>query len=431
MEPTRQPPLGLRGWNDRATLALLVVIARHLLATEPPPLTADRLARVVGAHDVPALVALLAESPDSQARHAAGQLLRFVRADQASVYVRVMQGIPVALADPFVRLELFPPTRPQPKRPVRLMLARCSYDCCHRASVRLLRAGRTITIHASNRPVLALFTLATRGRSITGEDTRRWFVATGQPLHEDGATHGVVVIRDVTLADRQRRLQDEFLALAAHELRTPLTSVQGYLDLLAPLLHTDGDGRTRRYATRALHQTRQLVALVRDLTDAARLHGDTLRLTLAPLNVVPLVMEVVETARAVPPAHPIRLTADRVPLCVRGDAGRLEQVLFNLFTNAATHAPSARAIDVRLRQVGSEVALEVRDYGRGIAADQLPHLFARFYQVARADRLAQGGLGLGLFLCQELVAAHGGRIAVASGVEEGTTVTVWLPLLDP
>ena len=116
---------------------------------------------------------------------------------------------------------------------------------------------------------------------------------------------------------------------------------------------------------------------------------------------------------------------------VRGDAGRLEQVFFNLLTNARTHGSSVRAIDVRLRRVDGAVALEVQDYGRGIADDQLPHLFARFYQVARADRLAQGGLGLGLFLCQELVAAHGGRIAVASGVEEGTTVTVWLPLLDP
>jgi len=83
------------------------------------------------------------------------------------------------------------------------------------------------------------------------------------------------------------------------------------------------------------------------------------------------------------------------------------------------HAPSATPIDVRLRRVGGEVALEVQDYGRGIAADQLPHLFTRFYQIARADRPAQGGLGLGLFICQELIAAHGGRITVVSTEGEG------------
>ena len=84
---------------------------------------------------------------------------------------------------------------------------------------------------------------------------------------------------------------------------------------------------------------------------------------------------------------------------VRGDAGRLEQVLFNfnLLTNAVMHAPSARVIDVGLRPVGAETVLAVRDYGCGIAAEQLPHLVMRFYQVPRDDRPAQGGLRLGLF----------------------------------
>jgi len=265
-------------------------------------------------------------------------------------------------------------------------------------------------------------------RSLAGEDTRRWFVATGQPLQEGGATHGVVVIRDVTLADRHRSLQDEFLTLAGHELRTPLTSVQSYLDLLAPLLQATGDERSRRYATGALQQTRRLVALVRDLTDAARLQGGQLTLALAPLDLAPLVAEVVETARALPPPHAMRVTADVAALWVRGDAGRLEQVLFNLLANAATHAPSETPIDVRVRRVGAEVALAVQDYGRGIATDQLPYLFTRFYQVARDDRPSRGGLGLGLFLCQELIAAHGGRITVASAEGQGTTFTVWLPL---
>jgi len=85
------------------------------------------------------------------------------------------------------------------------------------------------------------------------------------------------------------------------------------------------------------------------------------------------------------------------------------------------------------RRVGparAEVALDVQDYGRGIAVDQLPHLFARFYQVARADRPAQDGLGLGLFICEQLVAAHGGRITAASTEGHGTTFTVWLPLRE-
>ncbi len=261
--------------------------------------------------------------------------------------------------------------------------------------------------------------------------SQRWFEANGQPLHDHGAGHAVVVIRDITLSTQHRRMQDEFLSLASHELRTPLTSVQGYLDLLLTRVqHTSDDERTRHYATRAQGQTRRLVALVRDLTDVARLESGKLTLDLTSLELGALAAGVVETARDLPPGHTIRLDASAVPLRVRGDAGRLEQVLFNLLTNAFAHAPSAAPIDVRLRQEGGEIALDVRDYGRGIAADQLPHLFSRFYQVARPDRPSQGGLGLGLFICQELAAAHGGRITVASTEGEGTTFTVWLPLLE-
>ena len=263
------------------------------------------------------------------------------------------------------------------------------------------------------------------------DGSRRWFEANGQPLPEHGKERAVVVIRDITLSSQHRHLQDEFLSLASHELRTPLTSIQGYLDLLLLRTHrTSDDERLVRYATQALGQARRLVALVRDLTDVARLQSGKLTLDLAPLDLIPLVARVVETARDLPPGHTISLVVGATPLWVHGDAGRLEQVLFNLLTNAIAHALSETPIDVRLRREGDEIALDVQDHGPGIAVDQLPHLFSRFYQVARDDRPSQGGLGLGLFICQELVTAHGGRIAVTSMQGEGTTFTVWLPLLD-
>jgi len=105
-EPTRRPPVSGPGWNDRAAVALLVLVAGHLLAAEAGPLTPDRLARVVAGHDIPALVAACEGSPSDQARHGAQQLRRLIRAGQAGVYQRVMPGLPVALADPFFRLDL-------------------------------------------------------------------------------------------------------------------------------------------------------------------------------------------------------------------------------------------------------------------------------------------------------------------------------------
>ncbi len=126
-EPTRRPPVSGPGWNERAAVALLVLVAGHLLAAEPVavagPLTPDRLARFVAAHDLPALVAVCEDSSSDQVCHGAHQLRRLIRAGQAQVYQRVMPGLPVALADPFFRLDLaraaaragldlFPPPRP-------------------------------------------------------------------------------------------------------------------------------------------------------------------------------------------------------------------------------------------------------------------------------------------------------------------------------
>ncbi len=123
----RRPPVSGPGWNERAAVALLVLVAGHLLAAEPAavadPLTPDRLARFVAGHDLPALVAACEGSPNDQARHGAQQLRRLIRAGQAQVYQRVVPGLPVALADPYFRLDLaraaaragldlFPPTGP-------------------------------------------------------------------------------------------------------------------------------------------------------------------------------------------------------------------------------------------------------------------------------------------------------------------------------
>ena len=109
-EPTRRSPTGDPGWNDKAAVALLVLVVGHLLATEPAssttPLTPARLARFVAAHDLAALVATLDDSPSDAVRHGAHQLRRLLRAGQAGVYQRVLPGLPVALGDPYFRLDL-------------------------------------------------------------------------------------------------------------------------------------------------------------------------------------------------------------------------------------------------------------------------------------------------------------------------------------
>jgi signal transduction histidine kinase len=158
------------------------------------------------------------------------------------------------------------------------------------------------------------------------------------------------------------------------------------------------------------------------------LHGDKLHLVVEPLDWGAIVARVCASVEIDAPP-PIRLDLPATPVMVCGDAVRLEQVLFNLLTNALTYAPQSPSIDVRLTHMAEEAVLEVEDHGPGIPAPALPHLFSRFYQVEQRERPSPQGLGLGLFICHQLVAAHDGSITVRSREGEGSVFTVRLPLL--
>ena len=276
---------------------------------------------------------------------------------------------------------------------------------------------------------------AARGESFNMEFTLagsdggfRYFEANGQGVRnsEGEIQWGVLIIRDIT--DRSlRRLQDQFLALASHELRTPLTTLQGYLDLMNKALSSqDADPRLMRYISVARRATRDLGGLINDLMDVTRLQSGKLTLTLRPLDLQELVRETVATVEPLLQGPPIRVETSPTPLPVQGDDLRLRQVVLNLLTNAVTYAPDSDGVDVRLRRVDQQAELQIQDYGAGIPANALPHLFSRYYQVSQPNH--SEGLGLGLYIVNQLVAAHGGTISVQSEEGKGTTFTICLPL---
>ncbi len=274
---------------------------------------------------------------------------------------------------------------------------------------------------------------APAGFEVEDEAEGRTYAAHVEPLRDtDGRVVGTIgVAHDVT--DRALlRLQDEFLALASHELRTPLTPTMGYLELAPRALAAGDTDRALRYVARATEQVGRLNALVGDLLDVGRLRGGKLDLERGDVDLAAVVRRAVEAAEVEAEAQGQRIVLDAsaAPLPVRGDAGRLEQVALNLLTNAVKYAPRSPTVDVRLWRDtrADEAVLEVRDAGPGVPEADLPHLFSRFYQVARLDRPSRGGLGLGLYLVKELVEAHGGAVGIASVVGRGATFTVRLPL---
>jgi signal transduction histidine kinase len=228
-------------------------------------------------------------------------------------------------------------------------------------------------------------------------------------------------------AERANREKDQFLAVLSHELRTPLNAVLGWTQIL------QAAGQDEATITRALASIRRNAEaqqrLVEDLLDVSRIIAGKLPFEREPFSLRLAIGAAVESVR--PAAHGKELTLDcdlgDTPLAM-GDAGRIQQVAWNLLTNAVKFTPSGGHISVRLHDAGASAVIEVIDTGMGLSSDLRPHVFERFRQGDSSTTRAFGGLGLGLAIAKHIVEAHGGTIAAESeGVDRGATFRVQLP----
>jgi len=234
-----------------------------------------------------------------------------------------------------------------------------------------------------------------------------------------------------TQAERASRLKDEFLATLSHELRTPLNAVLGWTRLLrkSPGLPDDALGA----ATVIERNARAQAQIIEDLLDMSSIISGKVRLELQQVDLPAIVAATVETVQPTADAKGVRLqaTLEGTPAPVRGDSNRLQQVLWNLLTNAVKFSPKDNLICITLRRVQSHVEVEVRDNGEGIHSDFLPYVFDRFRQADPSSKRRHGGLGLGLSIVKQLVELHGGSVtAQSAGRNMGATFRVALPLMD-
>ena len=214
-----------------------------------------------------------------------------------------------------------------------------------------------------------------------------------------------------------------FVADASHELRTPLAAVRAYAELFSRGAATRPDDLERSMQG-VKRESERMSALVDELTLLAHL-DEGQPLAREEVDLESVVAESVETARALDPERPIALTTE--PAVVDGDRTRLRQLVDNLLANARAHTPPATPVEVRLERPARTAVLRVSDSGPGIDADELPHVFERFYRADVSRSRASGGAGLGLSIVAALAEAHGGSAAVSSEPGKGATFTITLP----
>lgn len=220
-------------------------------------------------------------------------------------------------------------------------------------------------------------------------------------------------------------VQRRFVADAAHELRTPLTSIGGMVELL--LLGAVADpAQQHRTLQRVEGETERMSRLVQNLLLLSRLDAEP-TLNCVPLDLHALADDVVQQMQTIAPQHQIKFMPGPV-VPVQGDADKLRQVLINLLDNARTYTPPGGTITVTVEGQNGMGVVRVADTGVGIPPADVPHVWDRFYRVDQARARHSGGAGLGLALVKSIVEAHGGQVALDSTPNQGTTVTIALPL---
>ena len=271
-----------------------------------------------------------------------------------------------------------------------------------------------------------------------------------EPLTEDGRVVGTMTIiedvseRTLREADLRSRIdeldearrqaeaavlaKDQFLATLSHELRTPLTAVIGWTRILRT---SRGDATHTARALEIIERNAaSQVRLIDDLLDMSRILAGKLRIDVKPVDLAAVVSAAVDVSAPAASTKGVELRVRTVPrLPFVGDAERLQQIVWNLVSNAVKFTPEGGTVDVDLEVKDGTAVIQVRDTGEGIAPEFIPYVFQRFRQADPSSARRHGGLGIGLALVRELVELHGGSVrAESEGPGKGATVSVHLPL---
>ncbi|MDX6613269.1 MAG: hypothetical protein QOD75_2455, partial [Blastocatellia bacterium] len=292
----------------------------------------------------------------------------------------------------------------------------------HYETVRVAKDGRTVNVSLTVSPIRD-----SKGKVIAASKIARDITESKRAQAELES----LLAREQTAraeAETANRMKDEFLATVSHELRTPLTAIMGWSHMLRK---GKLDDVTLARAVETIDRNAKAQAqLVEDILDVSRMIMGKLRLNVGPVDVAAVINAAIDSVQLAADTKGIKLEVTLDPSARRtvGDASRLQQVVWNLVSNAIKFTPSGGSVAVRLERVDHFVQIHVTDTGCGISPDFLPFVFDRFRQADGTPTRMHGGLGLGLAIAKHLAELHGGSVnAQSAGEGQGATFTINLP----
>ncbi len=224
--------------------------------------------------------------------------------------------------------------------------------------------------------------------------------------------------------ENQRR-KDEFIGIASHELKTPLTSIKGYLELLIGLEEKEPN---KLFTQKAIESVGKLEKLINDLLDVSKIQSGQLELNKQVFDLQGLLEETIFSFQMTSKSHQIVRGSEPVSAKVQADKQRIEQVLFNLFSNAVKYSPGEKKIIVIIDKGSNEATVKIRDFGIGVSKDEQSNIFERFYR-SKDTSIHISGFGLGLYICMDIIKRHGGRMWVETE-KKGSSFYFTLPLVN-
>jgi PAS domain S-box-containing protein len=261
-------------------------------------------------------------------------------------------------------------------------------------------------------------------------EQERWSFIKSRPVYDEQGKvlYIISIMQEITERVQAEQRKDEFIGMTSHELKTPITSLKGFTYVLQRRLSKQGDEQTLQYLSRMDAQLDKLTKLISDLLDISRMQTGQLELEQELFDLDALVTETVENMQAATSTHRLFLVGESHAR-ILGDKDRVGQVLINVLTNAIKYSPQTDRVLVERTVDGQHAIIRVQDFGIGINEVHQQKIFERFYQVTNPEEKTYPGLGIGLYICKQIIERHHGHIGVYSCKGKGSTFSIMLPRL--
>ena len=266
------------------------------------------------------------------------------------------------------------------------------------------------------------------------DGTYRWHIVRALPVRNDKSEILMWVGTCTDIHDQKmvEKNKDEFMNIASHELKTPLTSLKAYIQLIDNILTENVElpedmALVREYNTKASYSVDKLHELINNLLDVSKIEAGKMKMVFSEIDFDELVQETVKDFELTSPTHKIILSGGKTRATIKGSKARLEQVIHNILSNAVKYSPQENEVFVNLTKEKNFVTLSVKDEGIGLSPGHEKKIFKRFFRVEDSERV--GGLGLGLYICKEIINKHDGEIWAESEEGKGTEVYIKFPML--